>query len=110
MKKKKKDMLWSPQQEALEALSVVYRGEEEEETQWKQPQIVQIPTGCGKSTVIALLPRYLIPERHCTVLVIVPTLLLVEQTISAIQRAYERHPRAQEDIECISIASLEDLE
>src|SRR3989338_4265855 len=99
-------LLWTPQREALEALSDVYRGREE----WKQPQIVQLPTGCGKSTVNALLPRYLMPHRHCTILVIVPTLLLVEQTISAIKRAYERHPRVQEDIYCKSISSLEDLE
>src|SRR3989338_9101317 len=98
-------MLWSPQREALEALSVVYRGGEE--IQWKQPQIVQIPTGCGKSTVIALLPRYLVPERHCTVLVIVPTLILVEQALSAIKRTYELHPRdphsqvQEEDVDCI---------
>ena len=61
-------LLWTPQREALEALSNVYRGREE----WKQPQIVQLPTGCGKSTVNALLPRYLMPHRHCTILVIVP--------------------------------------
>ena len=41
--------LWVPQIEALNAIKQVYHLEAPP----PQPQIVQIPTGCGKSTIIS---------------------------------------------------------
>lgn len=81
--------LWEPQEQALKAIQRSYAQSEELPP---QPQIIQIPTGCGKSTVIALLPLYLPPQQEeLTILVVVPTVALVEQTKQAICTAFRRH-------------------
>src|SRR3989338_2344297 len=72
--------LRQPQREASDALS---------KTSSDIPQIVVIPTGVGKTTVIALLSTIFETDRKI-VLVIVPTLALIEQTSKSIQETCSR--------------------
>src|SRR3989338_2214903 len=74
------NQLRQPQREALDALS---------KTSSNIPQIVVIPTGVGKTTVIALLPTIFVTDQKI-VLVIVPTLALIEQTSKSIQETCNR--------------------
>src|SRR3989338_5332673 len=95
-------VFWEPQIEALHSLSERYAINNGR----IPPQIIQIPTGCGKTTVIAFLPRC-IPASKCTVLVVVPTLPLVEQTAISIRRAFNRHPSMGERVIVESIQSFD---
>src|SRR3989338_9762971 len=74
------NQLRQPQREALDALS---------KTSSNIPQIVVIPTGVGKTTIIALLPTIFVTGRKI-VLVIVPALTLIEQTSKSIQETCNR--------------------
>src|SRR3989338_366186 len=74
------NQLRQPQREALDALS---------KTSSDIPQIVVIPTGVGKTTVIALLPTIFVTDQKI-VLVIVPTHALIEQTSKSIQETCNR--------------------
>src|SRR3989338_1811904 len=75
------NQLRQPQREALDALSKT--------SSPNIPQIVVIPTGVGKTTIIALLSTIFETDQKI-VLVIVPTLALIEQTSKSIQETCNR--------------------
>src|SRR3989338_2211141 len=97
-------VFWEPQIEALHSLSERYANNNGR----IPPQIIQIPTGCGKTTVIAFLPRC-IPALKCNVLVVVPTVPLVEQTVISIRQAFKRHQSMNERVIVESVQSFDHL-
>ena len=107
--------LWEPQKQALQRLSETFQSNNEDHF---PPQIIQIPTGCGKSTVMALSPRYIFPHSNdpWVILVVVPNLTLVDQTYNSIFHAYQRHPLLdeeeieREEVNVHRITSREDLQ
>src|SRR3989338_3138031 len=104
--------LWLPQTQALNALETAYQNAA---IQPPQPQIIQIPTGCGKSTVIGLLPRYIcspseLMEKEIVIFVVVPNLQLVEQTVRAIEQCYIRHPNPTGITEMVSVKAVHSFE
>src|SRR3989338_1940065 len=97
-------VFWEPQIEALHSLSERYAINNGR----IPPQIIQIPTGCGKTPVIAFLPRC-IPALKCNVLVVVPTVPLVEQTVISIRQAFKRHSIMGEKVTVEPVQSFDHL-
>src|SRR3989338_4680145 len=99
--------LWLPQRDALQTLSNAYQDNV------PGAQIVQLPTGCGKSSVIALSPRWLgyaASQHHCTILVVVPTLNLIHQTARAILETYNRHPNPESSSSYEEVALVTEIQ
>src|SRR3990167_7372427 len=83
-------LLWEPQREALAQLRQYFAAypQQQHPSLHRQPQTVQMPTGCGKTSVIALLPE--IQRQSRATLVLVSSCALVEQIVNSIRATYQR--------------------
>src|SRR3990167_5529879 len=78
-------LLWEPQREALVQLRQYFAAHHQ------QPQTIQMPTGCGKTLVIALLPEIRRRQQQDgATLVLVSSCASVEQIANSIRATYQR--------------------